>query len=564
MALLWCALAAAPLLAGGGPENVLLVVNANSDSSKTIANHYIELRKIPPSNVVYIDWKGSLEDGSALNLRDKILHPVIKALDDRHLTPQIDYIVYSSDFPWRVNLQYAFPKHEFKAPFDPMASITGATYLMPLLLGNRPELVQPGINWYLSGPIGKNEAQCTELANVKSRGFRTRYLWDPEGNKTEEAAKGQRYLLSTMLGVTQGRGNTVDEVITYLRRAAGADGTRPQGTVYFMWNGDVRSSTRDKCFPAVAAQINAAGVRAKVQQGIIPDGAKDVCGLMVGAAKFDVKKSNMLIRPGSICEHLTSAGGILFANDFQTPLSDFLRYGAAGASGTVAEPRAIQAKFPLPSLQLHYVRGCSLAEAFYQSLSTPYQILIVGDPLCQPWATAPKVSVQGIKANEVVKGKIAMTPTGTAKGGRPLGAMELFVDGVLTARNTTGGLLEIDTTRLADGYHELRFVGIDSDPVETQGRLIVPITVQNGTGAVEFSATPQRAKSLDKIRVKVRFPGAKSVTIRQNFRDLASVQGEAGEVEIPALQLGRGPATLQAFSEGDTKAVSAPVRVLVE
>jgi hypothetical protein len=43
--------------AGGGPENVLLLVNANSESSKTVANHYIALRQIPATNVLYIDWK---------------------------------------------------------------------------------------------------------------------------------------------------------------------------------------------------------------------------------------------------------------------------------------------------------------------------------------------------------------------------------------------------------------------------------------------------------------------------------------------------------------------------
>ena len=45
--------------AGGGPENVLLLVNSNSSGSKTIANHYIQLRNIPASNVVYIDWQGA-------------------------------------------------------------------------------------------------------------------------------------------------------------------------------------------------------------------------------------------------------------------------------------------------------------------------------------------------------------------------------------------------------------------------------------------------------------------------------------------------------------------------
>jgi len=46
-----------PAPAGGGPENVLLVVNNRSWASKTIANHYQSLRKIPDRNIVHIDWK---------------------------------------------------------------------------------------------------------------------------------------------------------------------------------------------------------------------------------------------------------------------------------------------------------------------------------------------------------------------------------------------------------------------------------------------------------------------------------------------------------------------------
>ena len=49
---------AKPVLAGGGPENVLLVVNRNSLDSMTIANHYAKLRKIPPGNILTLSWDG--------------------------------------------------------------------------------------------------------------------------------------------------------------------------------------------------------------------------------------------------------------------------------------------------------------------------------------------------------------------------------------------------------------------------------------------------------------------------------------------------------------------------
>lgn len=556
--------ATTPALAGGGPESVLLVVNANSESSKTIANHYIEWRKIPATHVLYLDWKGSLGLVSGDEFRDGILMPIFKALDDRHLTSQIDYIVYSSDFPWKIDLQPIFPHQKFPPPFDAAASLTGATFLSPFIMSNNPALVMPMINWYVPGPIGPNQAECTQLTSVPSRGFRSRYLWDPEGKKTDDKTKGQRYLLCTTLGITRGRGNTVDEVLSYLRRSVASDGTRPKGTIYFMWNKDVRSSVRDKCFAAMAADINALGVRAKVQQGRVPDGAKDVTGMMVGTSDFDLAKSGIVIRPGAICEHLTSAGGIMAAGTFQTPLSEFLRHGAAGASGTVVEPRAIQAKFPLPSLQLHYARGCSLAEAFYQSTAGPYQLLIVGDPLCQPWAAFPNVTVAGIKPDEQVKGSLSFTPSGTARSPHSIGVFELFVDGRVAARIPPGATLTLDTTKLADGYHELRIVGVDSSPIETQGRCFVPIVVKNHDAAIELKVPTSRVKYLDKLQVSVQQPGASAIKIRQNSRDVASVQGEAGQVEIPAATLGRGPTTLQAFSEGSVAAASAPVRILVE
>ena len=229
------------------------------------------------------------------------------------------------------------------------------------------------------------------LAVQPTAGFRGVDQWDNGGQRVH--AGGRRYLLSTVLGVTSGRGNSVSEVLAALRRSVDADGTRPSGTIYFPTNGNVRSTTRDGRFHAAAAALRDLQVSADVRSGVLPKGRQDVMGAMVGAASFDFVKSGSRILPGAICEHLTSFGGVMTEGAGQTPLSEWIRHGAAGTSGAVTEPFALQAKFPFPYLHVHYARGCSLAEAFYQSIHGPYQLLVVGDPLCQPWARIGSVDV---------------------------------------------------------------------------------------------------------------------------------------------------------------------------
>lgn len=570
-ALLVCiawALATPAALAGGGPENVFLLVNANSDSSKTIANHYVALRKIPATNVMYIDWKGSVEFGNGKILREKILLPTFQEMSKRRVGPQIDYLIYSSDFPWRLELSDLFPDVPFQPPFMPAASLTGSTFYAPLLAAEPPApvVVFPNMNWYVPKPDPRNLQTCTALGDVPSRGFRFRYFWNSQGERTPSPQQGQRYFLSTMLGVTSGRGNTVDEVISYLQRAAVADGKRPRGTIYFMRNNDIRSTTRHACFDAVAAQINGLGVEARVMQGTIPTGATNIMGLMTGTPTFDLATARVTILPGAICEHLTSAGGMMASNGSQTPLTQFLKFGAAGASGTVIEPTAVQAKFPLPTLQLHYARGCSLAESFYQSISGPYQILIVGDPLCQPWAVPPTIKVGGIMAGDEVSGTVTLAPLASAAANHRVGTFEMFVDGRLVAeRIEPGKTVSLDTAKLTDGYHELRIVGLHEDAIETQGRIIVPFGVNNHDATVGLWLTPpDRVSATGKIHVSVRQQGATAIAIRQNSREVARVQGEAGDVDIDAATLGRGPTALQAFSEGSTPAVSKPMSIRIE
>ena len=476
-------------LAGGGPENVLLLVNANSVGSKTVANHYAALRNIPASNVVYIDWRGGLEECQGQFFWSMILKPAIQQIRDRHLEAQIDYLVFSSDFPWRVQLKPIFPDDKFQQPFPAIASTTGATFLWHYLKEKNPAIVLPVVNWYLAPDEGENDSQCQKLGKVESRGFSSNYIWAQDGKRIQEPTKGQTYFLSTMLGVTQGRGNTIDEIIAYLKRSAAADATRPRGTIYFMKNNDIRSKTRDACYDGVAQELLRLGVAARVDQGKVPQGARDVLGIMTGAADWDFAGSRSTLLPGAVCDNLTSLGGVLQLRSGQTPLSEFLRHGAAGATGTVWEPMALQTKFALPSLFLHYARGCSLAEAYFQSVACPYQLLIVGDPLCQPWAVAPTVSIEGLKAGDEIKGQINVRPTATTASPHKIGNMELFVDGRLVARFPPNQGVTLDTTKLPDGDHELRFVAVDSGAIETRGRLIVPVRVNNRGASVELSVT---------------------------------------------------------------------------
>ena len=83
-----------------------------------------------------------------------------------------------------------------------------------------------------------------------------------------------------------------------------------------------------------------------------------------------------------------------------------------------------------------------------------------------------------------------------------VGSLELFVDGRLVARFRAGQAPQLDTTKLPDGYHELRIVAVNADAIESRGRLILPIVVNNRGGKVEFSASPRTGvAATDKVQI---------------------------------------------------------------
>ena len=569
--------------AGGGPENVLLVVNPRSPASLAIANHYARLRQIPPDNLLYLPWDPKSTTTDVDTFRREILGVVLHAIQERRLADQIDYVVYSSDFPWGIALESDIrkfteamqrepqskagdkpdeakpPKREWPKQLTPLGSITGLTYLWQPVTASHPAYFDLRTNHYMLPP-------GPEPRVPPSTGFRGNRQYDPKGGVV--ASGGRRYFLSTMLGVTAGRGNSLAEVLAYLDRSATADGTHPKGTIYFVQNGDIRSKVRQALFPAACEELHKLGVAAEIVDGTLPTKKNDVQGAVIGAASFEWKASGSTILPGAICEHFTSFGGAMNESAGQTPFSEFLRHGAAGSSGTVTEPFAIADKFPSPMIQLHYARGCTLAEAFYQSVYGPYQLLIVGDPLCRPWAEIPRVAATGVEPGATVHGSLTLKPTATLARGA-IDHFELFSDGRRVADCKPDATLALDTAALADGYHELRVVGIGPDPIQSQGRTIIPIRLADHNRTIEASLASKGPLRADKpVTIAAASPGAIGIVVLQGVHVVGRISGDKGQIEIPANTLGAGPVQLRVAALGSggppTNVIAEPLELILE
>lgn len=406
-----------------------------------------------------------------------------------------------------------------------------------------------------------------EFTVAPAQGFRGSAGWDATG-KAVDPEKGRRYLLCSMLAVRGVRGNTPGEALSYLKRSIDADDTCPKGTIYLMRNNDVRSTCREWAYGPTAEALKKLGVKVVITNGVLPQNAADVAGVMTGTSDFDWNKSGSTLLPGAFCDNLTSYGGILTQNSGQTPLTEFLRHGAAGASGAVAEPYALQAKFPYAPLQAFYAAGCNLAEAYYQSVQGPYQLLLVGDPLCQPWARRPKINPLGSAIDQPLKGTLNIRPMVTPPPGKAIGLVKLYIDGRLTVTAKPGDPLVLDTKKIDEGNHELRIVALTDDAIQTQGRYITRILVANKKA--RYSVIPPKQVEFtdrDTIEATVQCEGAIGHALFLNGAMLTTVGGASAKLSIPARSLGYGPMVLQpvAFFDnmGEQKNWGTPFRIRI-
>lgn len=644
------------VMAGGESHNLLLVVNSDSSASKTLANHYAQLRQVPSRNVVFLEGIPDSETMSLEDFKQKILAPLFKTMETRGIGQQIEYIVYSSDFPTAVDVKADFELIKDKIPkeyhkiFRPRASITGLTFFAEWVRNKNPSYIGLKANGYMRQTFAdamrnvytnnKNAAKYTEVLSAlgagkwndaqslakelyetgaqngmlaaliavtysrsddsqlakqwmeKARalgvsqtlaecdaafqqqfggtrqqelipwhetvGFSAKKRWSQNGSLAKKG--GTRYYLSTMLSVTRNRGISVEESIAHLKRAKSADFSKPIGTFYFQGNKGVRADTRKKFFEPTIKALKDLGHQGEISTKIVPTKKADILGCVIGTDKVFWDKSRSEILPGAICEHLTSLGGYmdLIRGKFdlqkqQTPATEHLRFGAAGSCGAVVEPYAIAEKFPHPFIHVHYVRGSSLGEAFYQSIFCPYQILVLGDPLCRPWA--PDLNFQAALQNEnISKGDpVRIQLQGSIR--TRFKQIRTYVDGVEKPNEISGDRIEIQTKGLSSGQHQLRVAGVDASPIQHQG--IGDLSFAIGEPLIDAHAT-ESEKSW-KIDLETKLTG--KVVLIHLGRVVVSGTDQK-QFEIRKEELGAGPVRIQPKINTNGQWIAGPILIL--
>jgi hypothetical protein len=384
-----------------------------------------------------------------------------------------------------------------------------------------------------------------------TRGFETRNFYSRNGTPYRDSRYGLPYLMAMSLGVTRGAGTTLPEAIQILERAVQADGTDPEGTFYFTKTEDVRTKTREPFFSMAINRLKELGKSGEVVESNMPM-VKDRClGVTMGTPSFRWEASASRIVPGGIAENLTSLGGVMTAGSAQTKLTELLLAGAAASSGAVTEPYSILEKFPHPMIHAHYAAGLTAAEAYANSVSGPYQLLVVGDPLCRPFGTVPEMTVTGLEEGDTVSRTIELKVVKTDRKASfiPL-RFDLLLDGRLaqTAPKLDKLKLNFDPP-LPSGYHELSLIVTDESPLANRWST----TIGFWTGSIEERVKLERLDegvrgAGSRIECKVTGPEGSRVQLRHDWEVIAESDQAEAVFEVSPVKLGAGPVRLIAVA----------------
>jgi uncharacterized protein (TIGR03790 family) len=352
----WLALSC-PLPAGAaGPENVLIVGNANSATSRSIAEYYARKRRVPQKNVCLIEAPDK-ETISREEYDRQIASPISACLKSRGLTESVFYIATMMGVPLRVS-------ETARNAGDNAAVDSELTLLYVLLKGQRPSI----------------------RGSVPNPFFRQR-------DATFRRPAFPIYMVTRLAAYDfSGVKALIDR----------CDGARNTGK-FVLDQRDYGTRDGDEWLRDAAILLPEHRVVLE-QTARVVYGVKQVIGYASWGSNDNQRKSRRLgfdWLPGAVATEYVSTNGrtfvrppdtwtlgtwsdpkTWFAGSPQSLAADMIAEGASGAGGHVYEPYLQFSPRP-DYLFPAYASGRNLAESYYMSIpALSWQNIVVGDPLC--------------------------------------------------------------------------------------------------------------------------------------------------------------------------------------
>lgn len=412
LAAAWLALSSTAL-AGGDPREVLVVTNAEDDDAQAIAEHYAVSRELPHGRICALSGLDPTTTELSFADYDSLVVPAIDACLAALPDPDaIHLLVTTRGLPYRVDLGAGYDVgfeallqvHHTVARSDgsplagaPQTDLGGyfaASVGNPAFIGGRASTT--GCDFDESNDYAAWYTAACRLLNGDDLPlpFDRHGSWD-----------GGTWLMAhNLFIVTRLDGFDADDAMDLVDRGVAADGTFPTAPLLCMHGADSARGARDPECELVVRRLSEAGLNADWIDTF--DGGLSgwtIAGYLTGAASMTGAIADNTYVPGAITDNLTSYGAVptnFFcdetgevcpASESQTSVARFIRAGATGAHGTVAEP--LNNVAPNASLYLLYTFGYSLGESYFFSQRYLYwQNLVLGDPLTTPYATRPTLS----------------------------------------------------------------------------------------------------------------------------------------------------------------------------
>ncbi|MDF7823662.1 TIGR03790 family protein [Pontiellaceae bacterium B12227] len=535
------------------PQEILLLVNRQSQASLKVANTYIAVRQIPRRNVVYLDVPESAYGGSATVSPEEftklIWEPANAAVNARGLDQQVLAWVYSVDFPIRVKTDSNDRKQ---------MSVGGMTFMRNKMPGL--SLVEDG-KYFSKLFAGPNERLKMNL-NTMSLGMQKKGLGEaakvpPEAAWLQYGLRDRMPLPSMMLGYVGEKGNDVETVLKSIGRGAKSDFRGQRSGIYFVQSDDVRSKCREYQFYPAINELKSKNISAMVTTNF-PAGKSNVMGVLMGAENVDPSQITSFA-PGAMAEHLTS-----WSAEFQkrqSKCTDWIEAGATATAGAVVEPYSNPNKFPSARFFVHYAAGSTMLESFYQSIACPLQSLLLGDPLAKPYALPFSVKILGADS---LKSDFTFLAMAEARVQNAQFQYAFYLDGKEIKPFSDDNSVHVRLYKLSDGYHELRAVASIRHMVEFNMSAVKPITVvKRGRSVTILPQISRLGKHEHGIKVEIG-GSEKPEKIRLVSGELVideKVYDPEAELVLDELMVGEGPNQVQAvgiFADG-MEVASAPI-----